>query len=245
MTIDGSIRARWFGGARALDEITAVVFHYTANTGHTATARSNACYFATGARKASAHFVVDEADVAYQCVPLEQIAWAVGDGTGGTMGMLVNNRNSVSIEMVSHTDEAETAYIPLATQKNAAHLYQMLRRELPGIQYAVRHYDVSKKLCPAPLVDEACWAEFQVLLQEELNMTKQELLALAGTGDTPSDWAMEATHWAKEMGVFSGDGAGNYGWQQPITREAVAQVLYNLARKEERKSTGITCAIGI
>lgn len=231
MTIDNSIRARWYGGARPLGEITAVVFHYTANTGHTATARSNALYFAAGERKASAHFVVDESDVTYCCVPLEQTAWAVGDGSGGTMGRLVNNRNSVSIEMVSHTDEVGTAYIPLATQKNAAQLYQMLRRACPGIRYAVRHYDVSKKLCPAPLVDEARWAKFQILLQEELNMTKQELLALAGTGDTPSDWAREATHWAKEMGIFSGDGAGNYGWQQPITREAVAQVLYNLAKR--------------
>ena len=51
---------------------------------------------------------------------------------------------------------------------------------------------------------------------------------IAGTGDKPTDWAKEATAWAKEHGVFNGDGAGNYGWQMPITREQVAQVLYNL-----------------
>ena len=232
MTIDDSIRARWYGGARPLTEITAVVFHYTANTGRTATARSNACYFAAGERKASAHFVVDKGDVAYCCVPLEQTAWAVGDGSGGTMGRLVNNRNSVSIEMVSHTDEAGRSYIPVQTQRNAARLYQMLRRALPGIRYAVRHYDVSNKLCPAPMVDEARWAQFKTLLQEELDMTKQELLSLAGTGDAPSEWAKQAAEWAKAQGIFSGDGAGNYGWQQPITREAVAQVLYNLAKME-------------
>lgn len=231
MHIDDSIRARWHGGARTLDEIIAVVFHYTANTGRSATARGNALYFAAGERKASAHFVVDEGEVAYSCVPLDTVAWAVGDGAGGRMGKLVNNRNSVSIEMVSHTDAAGTAYIPMATQRNTAKLYQRLRRELPGVRYAVRHYDVSKKLCPAPMVDEGRWAEFQKILWEELDMTKQELLSIAGTGDTPSDWAKEAAAWAKVQGIFVGDGAGNYGWQQPITREAMAQVLYNLVKK--------------
>ena len=61
-------------------------------------------------------------------------------------------------------------------------------------------------------------------------MTKEELMAVAGTGDKPSDWAKEATDWAKENGIFNGDGAGNFGWQQPITREAVAVILYEFAK---------------
>ena len=28
------------------------------------------------------------------------------------------------------------------------------------------------------------------------------------------------------QGIFAGDGAGNYGWQQPITREAVATIVH-------------------
>ena len=65
---------------------------------------------------------------------------------------------------------------------------------------------------------------------EELDMTKEELLAVKDTGDHPSDWAAAATEWAKKMGIFNGDGAGNYGWQQPITREAVAVILYEFAK---------------
>ena len=57
-------------------------------------------------------------------------------------------------------------------------------------------------------------------------MTKQELLSLANTGDHPSDWALQAAQWAKENGIFTGDSAGNFGWQQPVTREAVAKLLY-------------------
>jgi len=65
----------------------------------------------------------------------------------------------------------------------------------------------------------------------ELNMTKDELVSVAGTGDEPSDWAKEATEKMKELGVFNGDGQGNFGWKQPITREAVAVVLSNFAEK--------------
>jgi hypothetical protein len=62
---------------------------------------------------------------------------------------------------------------------------------------------------------------------EELDMTKDELLSCAETGDTPSEWASEAAEWTKRKGIFNGDGAGNFGWQVPITREAVAQIIYN------------------
>ena len=62
-------------------------------------------------------------------------------------------------------------------------------------------------------------------------MTKDELVSVAGTGDNPSEWAKEATEKMKELGVFNGDGQGNFGWKQPITREAVAVVLSIFAEK--------------
>ena len=39
-------------------------------------------------------------------------------------------------------------------------------------------------------------------------------------------WAKEAAEYCKRKGIFNGDGAGNFGWQQPITREAVACIIY-------------------
>ena len=47
-------------------------------------------------------------------------------------------------------------------------------------------------------------------------------------GNSPSAWAKEATDYCPRKGIFAGDGAGNYGWQKPITREATAQIIYNL-----------------
>lgn len=40
----------------------------------------------------------------------------------------------------------------------------------------------------------------------------------------------DAKEWAVKMGVFKGDGNGNYNWNNPITREQVAQVLYNMKK---------------
>lgn len=39
--------------------------------------------------------------------------------------------------------------------------------------------------------------------------------------------------WAKQNGVFTGDSAGNFGWQQPITREAAAKLLYEYHRMQK------------
>ena len=168
LKINDTIRATRVGGKRPLSAIRAIVFHYTANTGLHATALGNARYFANGSegRAASAHFVVDEGDTVYQCVPLDVVAWSVGDGRSGKFGKVYGNYNTVSIEMVSHTDASGKYYIPEATMKNAARLYQMLLKQLPGVQAAIRHYDISMKLCPLPLIDEANWADFKKLLEE-------------------------------------------------------------------------------
>ena len=177
MEIDSSIRAKWHGGKRKLSAITAIVMHYTANVGSMATAKSNARYFEGGSegRKASAHYVVDEGSTAYECVPLDTVAWSVGDGNKGPYGQLVNNYNSVSIEMVSHTDERGAYYIPEETQRHAAELYAQLKKQLPNVKYVVRHYDVSLKKCPAPMVDEAAWAKFKDLLEEATEVRYEKL----------------------------------------------------------------------
>ena len=60
----------------------------------------------------------------------------------------------------------------------------------------------------------------------DINEARKKLTSCADTGDTPSAWAKEAAEYCKRKGIFNGDGAGNFGWQQPITREAVACIIY-------------------
>ncbi len=65
-------------------------------------------------------------------------------------------------------------------------------------------------------------------------------LSVSGTGDFPSEWAEQAASAAKDAGIINGDGQGNYGWQKPITREAVAVVVHNLVLSNLQKSGGCT-----
>jgi peptidoglycan LD-endopeptidase CwlK len=65
------------------------------------------------------------------------------------------------------------------------------------------------------------------LTDEEFAEYMKRYLSVTGTGDVPSDWAKDATAAMKSAGAFHGDGNGNYGWQKPITREAVAVALHN------------------
>lgn len=44
----------------------------------------------------------------------------------------------------------------------------------------------------------------------------------------PSFWAETSCRKAVAAGVFHGDGAGNYDWQQPLTREQLCVILDNL-----------------
>ena len=182
LQINTSLRASRIGGKRPLSAIRAIVFHYTANTGSSASALGNARYFANGSegRAASAHYCVDEKNIVYECVPLDTVAWSVGDGRSGKYGNLVNNYNSVSIEMVSHTDDSGAYYIPKETQENAARLYQMLLKKLPGVQYTVRHYDVSGKLCPLPMIAEDRWDEFKRLLKEVDEVVEKSKIIVDG-----------------------------------------------------------------
>ena len=77
--------------------------------------------------------------------------------------------------MVSHTDAAGRYYIPIETQRHAAQLYAQLKKQLPNVRYVVRHYDVSLKRCPAPMIDEAAWAKFKNLLEEAEEVRYEKL----------------------------------------------------------------------
>lgn len=199
LQINTSLRASRIGGKRPLSAIRAFVFHYTANTGSSASALGNARYFANGSegRAASAHYCVDEKNIVYECVPLDTVAWSVGDGRSGKYGSLINNYNSVSIEMVSHTDAQGVYYIPMETQKNAARLYQMLLKKLPNVQYAVRHYDVSGKLCPLPMIAEDKWEAFQKLLREVDELVEKSKIIVDGKEITVDRILRDGTNYIK------------------------------------------------
>jgi hypothetical protein len=56
----------------------------------------------------------------------------------------------------------------------------------------------------------------------------ERYLRLEGTGTEHADWADAAVASLVDQGIFNGDGDGNFGWRKPVTREAAAQMIYNL-----------------
>lgn len=192
-SINSSIRAKWYGGIRNTNNIKYIVVHYTANTGTKATAKGNANYFKTTTRKASAHYICDEGNVVYQCVPDKYSAYAVGGNIlaggkakgGAKLHNICTNTNSLSIEMVSHTDASGNYYIPDQTIENTVELIKDLQKKYPNAKTVCRHFDVTAKACPAPLCGspekEKLWQNFLSRLSSNpQTITKNGQVSLIG-----------------------------------------------------------------
>jgi hypothetical protein len=46
-----------------------------------------------------------------------------------------------------------------------------------------------------------------------------------------SSWSEEARRWAESSGIFAGGGDNNFMWEDLLTREQAAMLLYRLAMK--------------
>ena len=142
-----------------ISDIKFIVIHFTANNGDTA--KNNADYFANNNNlSASAHYFVDENEV-WQSVNDGDTAWHCG-GTSYKHPSC-RNANSIGVEMCSRKDSSGKYYIKEETIKNTIELVKTLMAEhnIP-IENVIRHYDVTGKNCPAPLVENADkWVEFK------------------------------------------------------------------------------------
>lgn len=133
-----------------VNKIEYIVIHDTGNG--TDSDEANANYFVTGKRNASAHYFIDD-DSRTQVVRDGDGAWHCGDGAN-KYG--INNRNSLGIEqcrvngVVTAKTEANT--IELVRQKMKEHNVPLSR--------VVRHYDASRKNCPASYNLDGKWTRW-------------------------------------------------------------------------------------
>lgn len=244
-----------YGGTRGANRIKYIVIHYTANDGDTAAGNAN--YFANNIVEASAHYFVDD-NFVYNSVPELSVAWAVGGKKwndtpktgGGTMYGKINNTNSISIELCDTVKDGVIQATEKTMQNAAALCRQLMQKYNISVWNVYRHFDVTGKHCPAYFMDAAKWAAFKARLTTTEgsadDMTDEEFykrfcesmskyMQIGGTGDKPSAALKQDTEWAKQNGLFQGNGAGDYGWALPITRQAVAAVLH---RQEEKSGRG-------
>lgn len=127
----------------ALETVKSVFVHYTANKN--TSAAQNRSYFEqlgeTGERSASAHFIIDTSGEIIQCIPLDEIAYAVK----------TRNMDSVSIECCYSSDDGSF------TQETYDSLVRLLAWLVDAYDLdnddIMRHYDCGGKKCPLYYVE--------------------------------------------------------------------------------------------
>lgn len=156
----------------SMREIDFVVAHYTGNEEDNA--KSNANFFVSADRQASAHFFVDDKNI-YQSVKLKDVAWHCGSETGVYYHNKCRNVNSLGVEMCC---TAGNYKISNKTLINSAYLIAELCKEA-GIgakdvdKCVLRHYDITHKKCPAQFVGAGKryneWKKFKKMIKNILN----------------------------------------------------------------------------
>ena len=207
--------------------VSFLVFHYVGATGG---AEANAKYYGrTPGIWASAHYFVGHASegaAIWQSVAEGDTAWHCG--AKSYRHPTCRNANSIGIEMCCHLDAKGGWYIDEATMAAAAELGRdiMARYGIP-LENVLRHYDVTGKLCPRPLIDEDKWAAFKARLED--TMTQEQFNSMMDTylaqlrEQKVSDWGEAAWKKAMAAGVFDGTAP-----QASLTREQAALVLDRL-----------------
>lgn len=140
-----------------------IVIHYTGNYGDTA--KNNADFFAREpvTPKRSAHYFVDETEI-WNSVPVDSVAWHVS--SSAAIHQDCRNTNSIGIEICMNDKQGT---LRLASIEQAVKLTRTLMalHNVP-IDRVLRHYDVTHKSCPEPMVtNPKLWQEFKTKLQEE------------------------------------------------------------------------------
>jgi N-acetylmuramoyl-L-alanine amidase len=135
-----------------------LTIHSTGNPGSSAKNERAWLTNATNDRTASFHIVVDQGE-AIECLPLDEVAWHAGDGSGS------GNMASISLEICESADRAKTL------QNAAAVAAKILQDQRLGIENLRRHHDWATKVCPRILID----AQFRKAPEQTWEWFKDEV----------------------------------------------------------------------
>lgn len=133
-----------------------IVIHYV---GAVSTALNNAKYFNSQYRGASAHYFVDDNEI-YQVVRDEDTAWHCG--TNGKYYSECRNSNSIGIEMCCYMNNGVLDMSDKTINNTIGLVKELMAEYNIPIENVIRHYDVTRKICPAPFVNNSNrWNEFK------------------------------------------------------------------------------------
>lgn len=200
-----------YGSYRNVSKIKYIVWHYTANDGDSD--ESNARYFKTANRKASAHYFVDDDSVTIS-VPDTYVAWSVGGSrysnyktTGGaSLYKICTNTNSISIELCD-TNKNGKYDVSSRTLKNAILLTRQLmdKYDIP-ISNVIRHFDVTGKSCPAYYVDNNTWNKVKMEITKQSFTSNSNVDNNASTNTSATSSTIKVKVTVSALNIRSGAG---------------------------------------
>lgn len=154
---------------RSKEQIRFIILHYV---GAVSTAKNNAEYFYDKYRGASAHYFVDDKEI-WQVVEDNDAAWAIGTDKYYTDA---RNSNSISVEMCCYYMQNGNINVAKEVEEKAIELVKMLMKKYNiDVDHVIRHYDATRKNCPAPFVsDQERWNNFKKKLQEQSTEEKEK-----------------------------------------------------------------------
>lgn len=231
-----------------------LVVHYVGAKGDAA---NNAKYYgSTSGINASAHYFVGHgpSPEIWASVAENNTAWHVG--AQRYVHPDCRNENAIGVELCCHQDTAGAWYFDPETVDVAVELCRNIvgRYDIPRNR-VLRHYDVTGKICPAPFVHDAnAWEDFKDRLfapawsddrapttREDENMDVNHFKELWAEmrnewRDNDADaWSADARQWAVSTGLIQGgtpmpNGETNYMWDDLLTRQQIAMLLYRFAK---------------
>jgi N-acetylmuramoyl-L-alanine amidase CwlA len=215
---------------------TAIAWHYVGNPNTSAIANRN--YFEnlrnTHQTYASSHFIIGLKGEILQLIPENEKSFCTNWA----------NNYTISVECC-HPDKS--GKFTEETYRSMIWLGKYLMKK-HGIKENIRHYDVTKKVCPKWFVDNPNeWIKFKKRLEDEVmleeliskygenNVKKalEELIIMYKNKEKVSDWAKvvfeKSTRKDKEgNAIINGNGKGEYDWQVPVTLERLMVILDKL-----------------
>ena len=238
-----------FTYGNSIQRIKYIVIHYF---GYLGSAESVANYFFSAPRGASAHYVLDEGSVIFQCVEDMNIAWHCG--TKRTyFHPDCRNHNSIGIEVrpykinkqrSNHSEDSDWYFTDETINNLIMFVKYLMNKHNIDIDNVIRHYDVTHKQCPRPYTGDdintyykvtgnTMWSRFKNrLIEEGDDMDGKEifdrLMAYLNTLPT-SDYAIEASKKGIKSKIFA-DGNKDGLVDNPrafVTREQLVVVLNN------------------
>lgn len=214
---------------RKVQKIKALIFHYTGNSNKGANAEANRNFFQNHPNaQASSNFIVDDKTVV-EAIPIGYVSYHAGGSSYTNLAknnFMLNNKVkpndfAIGYEICNNSDgnwdKAVSNTIELAAKN-------IIEHKLDNVML-IRHYDVTNKICPKPMVDSTtAWENFKQRILNRVSELKGNTVK-PPTIETPNNTYKKATVTAK-TGLNMRSGAGtSYQVKRTIPEKAVVKVF--------------------